>query len=134
MQKFILLISSLFYLSSCATVFSGSSQNIKLQVLEDSTKLPIDSVRCTVNDGYGDYVISSNPATVRVKKGSGSIAVSCVKENYRQLNTMVGDSFNAVSLVNVIFWPGFFVDAMSGAYKSYPSHYTITMEKIKNTQ
>lgn len=65
---------------------------------------------------------------------SGGIQVQCRKDGYRQLNTAVGDDFNAVTLVNVLFWPGFIVDAVSGSYTKYPSHYLVSMEKITVTK
>ncbi|XVN44021.1 MAG: hypothetical protein RCG16_08350 [Rickettsia hoogstraalii] len=52
------------------------------------------------------------------------------KEGYKQLNIAVGDNFNSVTLINVLFWPGFIVDALSGSYKKYPSHYLVAMENI----
>ncbi len=129
-SKLYLLFTASIMLSSCATVISGSSQNINIRVVDVITKLPIDGAVCIVNDSYGDHVTNGAISSVRVKKG-GSVSVVCTKENYRQLNVLVGDSFNAVSLVNVVFWPGFLIDAATGAYKSYPSHYLVSMEELK---
>lgn len=42
---------------------------------------------------------------------------------------MVGGSFNGVALLNVSWLPGFAVDAVTGAYKKYPSHYVVVMEE-----
>lgn len=42
---------------------------------------------------------------------------------------MVGESFNKVVLLNLLWLPGFVVDTVTGAYKQYPSHYVVTMEE-----
>jgi len=75
------------------------------------------------------YVTHSNPATVMVNRGHGTINIDCSKPGYTQLNFAVGNSFNAVTIVNVLFWPGFIVDAASGSMKKYPSHYVVSMKK-----
>ena len=81
-------------------------------------------------DGSGaSHVISSNPGQATVSKARGSIRIDCKKSGYTQLNMAVGESFNAVTVVNVLFWPGFIVDAMTGAYKDLPSHYVVSMKK-----
>lgn len=48
---------------------------------------------------------------------------------YKQLNMMVGESFNRATLLNILWLPGFAIDAVTGAYKQYPSHYVVTMEE-----
>ncbi len=130
--KLSLLFLAILSLCGCATVLTGTMQTIHIKVIDADTCQPLDCCRCTVTDGNGGtYAVVGNPATVKVCRGQGPILVECKKEGYRQLNTAVGDSFNAVTLVNVLFWPGFIVDAISGCYKKYPSHYVVTMEKIK---
>ena len=130
-MKKIVILSICFFISSCATVFSGTSQNINIEVVDTATNNFIDGCTCILNDPRGaSYTITTNPAVVSVARGNGSIVINCKKEGYRQLNMAVGDSFNATTVVNVLFWPGFIVDAISGSYKKYPSHYVISMEKI----
>jgi len=126
------LVSSLSILvSGCATVFSGSTQGVNVKVVDAKSQETIDGVVCKVTDGDGaEYGLQSNPGIVNVKRGTGQLAVFCKKDKYKQLNTSVGDSFNAVSIVNVLFWPGFIVDGLSGAYKKHPSHYVVTMEPL----
>ncbi len=118
-------------LTGCATILSGTSQLVHVKAV-DQNKKTLEGVRCSMTDGSGaGYVLGGNPGTVRVSKANGRLTVSCTKKGYRQLNTAVGDNFNAVTLVNVLFWPGFIVDAVSGSYRKFPSHYLVTMEKIQ---
>ena len=131
-KKFI-LVATMLAVSGCATVFSGTSQTIHVKAVDSATNDVLNGVSCTVTDGSGGtYAVAGNPGDVSVSKSTGGgLRVDCRKAGYRQLNTSVGDSFNAVTLVNVLFWPGFIVDGMSGAYKKYPSYYVVSMEKKK---
>lgn len=128
----ILTLTSMLFTSGCATVLSGSSQNINIKVVDSDTQEELAGAKCTVTDGIGNiYPLTSNPGMLRVSKNEGPISIRCKKPGYKQLNMGVGDSFNALTIVNVLFWPGFIIDAVSGAYKKYPSHYMISMEKTK---
>lgn len=116
-------------LSSCATIFSGTTQSIRVKVI-DTNNEDVPNPHCIVYDGSGaSHVLSSNPGEVMVSKARGSIRIDCKKSGYTQLNMAVGESFNAVTVVNVLFWPGFIVDAMTGAYKDLPSHYVVSMKR-----
>lgn len=129
MKKLAVMLGALI-LSGCATIFSGTSQTINVKVIDASNQQLLSNVSCTVSDGNGiTHSIITNPAAISVSKGNGAIRIDCKKAGYKQLNMAVGDSFNALTVVNVLFWPGFIVDAVSGAYKKYPSHYQINMEK-----
>ena len=75
------------------------------------------------------YTVPSNPGSVLVTKGAGALTPNCVKAGYVQKSFGVGDSFNAVTIVNILFWPGFIVDAMNGSMHKYPSHIAVIMDK-----
>ena len=129
MKKLLSLCSIVLALSGCATVFSGTTQTIHVQVIEKPNNNLSEGVSCTLMDNTGStQPLTGNPAKVKISR-NGPATITCKKPGYTQINTMVGDSFNSVTLVNVLFWPGFIVDALSGSYKKYPSHYVITMEK-----
>jgi len=125
-----LILSITVLLTGCfATMFSGSTQAIQMKVVDDNGDL-IEKVRCIVHDPSGmSHSITSNPGVVVIQRGSGSLFVDCKKAGYKQLNVMVGESFNKVVLLNLLWWPGFVIDTVTGAYKQYPSHYVVTMEE-----
>lgn len=90
----------------------------------------LPDVKCTVTDGKGvTYLLNTNPGEIFVHKGNGPLRPTCNREGYIQKTVATGDSFNTMTVVNVIFWPGFLVDACTGAMKNYPSHMTIIMER-----
>ena len=127
-----LLIIFTVFLAGCATVLSGTTQHVRIKVIDNTTQEPLHDVNCTVMDGRGgQYFLTTNPGVVTVARTNDPLTITCSKPGYKQLNTSVGDSFNTTSLVNVLFWPGFIVDAVTGSYKKYPSHYVVVMEKIR---
>ncbi|HJD59459.1 MAG TPA: hypothetical protein LFW20_02120 [Rickettsia endosymbiont of Omalisus fontisbellaquei] len=131
LYKLVTILMSTIILSGCATIFSGTTQDIHVKVIDNKNNTALENVVCTVTDGTGgNYVLPNNPGIVKVRRTSGAVLIDCKKEGYKQLNIAVGDNFNSVTLINVLFWPGFIVDALSGSYKKYPSHYLVAMENI----
>jgi hypothetical protein len=123
------LVSAITLISGCATVLSGSTQTISVKIIDDKQELVTDA-KCSITDGIGNtFLLVGNPATVNISRGHGAVVVNCKKPGYRQMNMAVGDDFNALTVVNVLFWPGFIVDVATGAYKKYPSHYMVNMER-----
>lgn len=118
------------FLSGCATIVTGTTQPIHVQVIDCRTHEIIPGAMCSLSDNKGhNYLVNSNPGTAIVNKGQGALIAHCERPGYRQKEVGVGQSFNAWTIANVIvFWPGVFVDAMSGAMQKYPSHVTVLME------
>jgi hypothetical protein len=119
--------------NGCATIVTGTTQPIHLQAIDSRTHQVIPGAICTITDSSGRaYLVNSNPGTVIVTKGQGALIARCERPGYRQKEVGVGQSFNAWTIANVIlFWPGVFVDAMSGAMQKYPSHVTVLMEPCR---
>ncbi len=119
---------ALISLAGCATVFTGTTQSVHIQAVESMSHNVIPGARCTVIDGQGAEIsVDGNPGSVILTKGKGALNVRCVKPGYVQKQVGVGQSFNAWTIVNVLFWPGILVDAATGAIQKYPSHITVLM-------
>ena len=130
MKNFILFLS-LLSLSGCATIFSGTTQTMNVKVVDTATNDTLPGASCVAKEANGGTTaLDMNSGSLTVTRGQGALNINCTKQGYRQLNTMVGESFNGVSLINILFWPGFLVDVGTGAIKKYPSHYVVNMEKI----
>jgi len=131
MKKTYLIL--ILMLSSCATIFSGTTQSVNVVAVDEQTNETLSDARCSLTTGQGvSYIVPSNPGSVKISRSSGGITPICKKAGYTQKNFGVGDKFNAASVANILFWPGFIVDAMSGAMHKYPSHITVFMEPIHN--
>lgn len=115
-------------IAGCATIMTGSSQQVNVQAIDANTHQVLTGAMCTLVDGEGNNLpVPSNPGSVLVNKGKGTLNVRCSRPGYRQSQIGVGQSFNAWTIVNVLFWPGLIVDAASGAMQKYPSHVTVLM-------
>lgn len=129
--KLITSVVIMFLTTSCATVMSDPNEVLSVKIIDAKNDEMLENVSCTFTDGHGDrYMVKNgNPGTVSIPRGRGELTVKCDKVGYKQLNTSVGESFNKTTLLNVLFWPGAVVDGVTGAYKKYPSHYVVSMEK-----
>lgn len=126
--RFSVLAGLAMLFSGCATIMSGTSQTISLQVLSQGTHKIIPNAKCDLTDAKGvTYVMNENPGSVYVAKVYGNLSVSCTAKGYFQSHVATGSSFNAWTLGNIIFWPGALVDAATGAAAKYPSHITVLM-------
>lgn len=128
--KLLTLATSTLLLSGCATVFSGTTQKIKMNVVDTTDNHSLNSVACTITDSSGArHVLTQNPGTIQINRKSGTLAVLCKKPGYQNSQTTIQDGFNGVTLINILMWPGLIVDGLSGAYKKYPSDFIVPMDK-----
>ena len=129
-MKRLISILAVLFLSSCATVFSGSTSNVRVQAVDTADNKVLDGVSCSLTDGDGIvYPITANPGSAIVSRGKGTLRADCRKEGYVQQNMGVAQTINGITFVNVLFWPGFIVDVVTGAMQKYPSNVTIQMKK-----
>ncbi len=123
------LLSALFMLAGCATIISGTSQVINVQAIDKQTQQLVPNAQCNLTNSKGViYPMYGNPGSVNVPREYGGLQANCSAKGYRQTGVGAGESFNAWTLVDIIFWPSFFVDAATGAAKKYPSHITVLMQ------
>lgn len=116
----IILISiAILSLSSCATVFTGTSQ--KLSVTSDPPGA--DVVINGINKGQ-------TPVTIDVKKELTGQPIELKKTGYRVSQFTPTTMFNTTSILNILFPIGFVVDALTGALMKYnPTSYDLKLEK-----
>jgi hypothetical protein len=129
-NKFGLLITStlIMFITGCATIVSGDSQVINVQAIDADTHNVIESAKCTITDPKDvAYPVQSNPGSISIPRDYGYLSVTCIAPGYWQKAVGGGSSFNAWTLVDIIFWPSAIVDVATGAAKKYPSHITVLM-------
>jgi hypothetical protein len=115
------LISATFVLVGCATVFSGTRENVVINSNPSGALILVDGLE-----------MGTTPATVPLSRPGlgGGKTVTLRLDGYADRSFALQSTFNAVSLVNLLFWPGFIVDALTGAITRYdPSAYSVTMEQ-----
>ena len=101
----IVLGLSVSMIGGCATILSGTSQNITI-----SSEPPGAHVKIGLQSG-------KTPVTLQVPKGKDYP----VEVTYESKKKVLGltRTFDAIGLINILFWPGFIVDAVSGAITKY---------------
>ena len=69
-------------------------------------------------------------ATVQLKKSLSDKMIIAKKEGRKSTPFVVESSFNAKSLWNILFWPGFLIDLGTGKINKYdPVIYNVEMEE-----
>jgi hypothetical protein len=123
MHKLTAAILALVMLSSCATVFTGSRKWVTFDAsIEQKATVTIDGQQ---------YRNVKFPLTVKVPGGYYPSVVMAESAGYEPTELIVYKSFDAVSLVNIL-WPlGFVVDAATGAImKPSYRYYRLDFEPV----
>jgi hypothetical protein len=121
MKKMLPMLScvlAMYFLSSCATIFSGTRQTVRIESYPPGASVEIDGI------SHG-----TTPADVPMKKNLNQTSVVLNKDGYQTKTFSPTATFDVVSIINIFFWPGFIVDAVTGAIKKYdPLLYKINLE------
>ena len=122
MKKILLLVLSAMMLSSCCTLFTPSKQTITFNG-ENGIKIYDDGMKIA-------EIKDNNTTSVRIKKELSSKYLIAKKEGYRPTPLKLDTKFDAVGVLNILFWPGFVVDAATGQMCKWDNTYIdIEMEK-----
>lgn len=108
MNKSLLAAMPALFLSGCATIFSGSSDNVTFNSTPEGAKVEING-----------NSVGRTPVTVPIKRTLTPPQVQLKLDGYESRNVMVQNSFNGVSVLNIFFWPGFIIDAATGTLMKY---------------
>lgn len=128
----LLIVATVMLLTSCATLISGTNQNINIKAVDIGTNETLSGVVCSVNTtrGAGYNVDLDTNHSISIDKDQGMLQFNCTKAGYKQVSVVSTQSFDGTTIANILFWPGFIVDASTGSMKKYPSNIMISMKKI----
>lgn len=117
----VLLVTCTFLLSSCATLFTGTTQKISITSEPSGADVVINGV----NKGQ-------TPVSVDIKKELSGQPIELKKDGYTVSQFSPTTTFNTTSILNIFFPLGFVVDALTGSLMKYnPTSYQIKLEKQK---
>lgn len=110
-------------LGGCATVVSGTTQNIGVNT--DPEGADCQFTRKGVLVGR----VNPTPGTMQVGKDYESVSVLCHKEGFDDTTGLIGSEFQAMTFGNILLGGviGVVVDAASGAMMKYPESVTFTL-------
>ena len=85
-----------------------------------------DSARVEINGiSYGN-----TPLVVNLKRSLSKPMVTISRKGFESKTIQMQTSFDWVSIVNILFWPGFLIDLATGAIVDYdPPFYNIELDK-----
>jgi hypothetical protein len=116
------LIVSVFFISSCATILTGSHDKIYFYTKPEGAEIYINGNK----EGIA-------PSDISVKRSLFKKEVVIKKENYENRTILLEKQFNYVALLDIFgLWP-FGVDILTGSiYKYDKVYYEIELTPLKN--
>ena len=106
------------------TVFTKSRQTVTFTG-EAGTKL----YDATSNVKIAE-ISDGGSTTVKMKKKLADKTIIAKKSGYKDTPFIIESEFNAKSLWNILFWPGFLIDLGTGKINKYdPVIYNVELEK-----
>ncbi|MBM3622789.1 MAG: hypothetical protein FJX20_19075 [Alphaproteobacteria bacterium] len=117
-------LGAVVWLSSCATVTSGTTQTIGI-VSEPG------GATCEMRrDGALLASVHLTPEVIRIPRSKNTIELTCKRDGYEPTTEMVESKFSGATIGNVLAGGliGIAVDAASGANNFYPDQVTVLMQ------
>lgn len=116
-----LLLAGAFSLTSCATIFTGTSDAITFNSSPEGAKVYEAGVeKCTT------------PCTYKVSRSLSQKTVELRKEGYENKVVGLDSKFNSVSILNLFGLLGWGIDAATGSLKKYDTKvYEIKLDEKK---
>ncbi|MFD2285704.1 PEGA domain-containing protein [Pedobacter petrophilus] len=118
----VVAVSTTLMFSSCATIFTGTRQNVQINTSPPAADIEVDGIK-----------VGITPMAVSLKKGFTGQTVTLKLDGYETKMFQPTTDFNAVAVLNFIGLIGWGVDAATGAMMKYdPKVYEIQLDKKKS--
>jgi hypothetical protein len=109
-------------LAGCATIVSGSSQDVAVQTQ------PVSGATCVLSNLEGSWQVVT-PAVAHVQRGLEALQVKCNLPGYEEAWTNLDSHWDDWTFLNVAnAGVGFGVDTYTGAMDAYPRAVQLTMQ------
>jgi hypothetical protein len=119
----IFIVAALIALSGCASITTGTSQEIVISTTPEGAKCVLIRQSASIGE------VASTPGTVKVSKDSHGITVTCTKDGYQSGGQFLAAEFEGSTLGNILIGGliGATIDAADGADNRYPDSASITL-------
>ena len=105
----LLILSSAILMNGCATILTGSSDNINFTSEPSGAKIVMDGLD-----------IGNTPATLEIKRsGFKDKAITLKLDGYEDRTFLLQKEFNAIAILNFAGILGWFVDFATGSVMKY---------------
>ncbi|HTT84578.1 MAG TPA: hypothetical protein VMF67_13950 [Rhizomicrobium sp.] len=109
-------------LGSCATMVSGSSEDIAVLTPPES------GASCVLSNNEGSWAVVT-PTVAHVQRGNDDMLVKCNKPGFQEAWTRLASHTNPMTFANVAnLGIGFGVDSYTGAIDGYPHSVQLPMQ------
>lgn len=105
MKKLIcaITIGSTILLSSCATIFGDNSKIVHIKSHPEDAQVFVNNMP-----------VGKTPTDITVPSTWSPTLLTFKKKGYQEQTAQVNTSFQPIGILNILFWPGFVIDAISG--------------------
>lgn len=119
MRTLAIACSFVLFSSGCATLFSGTDEEITFNSSPSGADVVVDGI-----------VVGTTPTTVEIDRpGLEDQDVTIELDGYETRTFELDKEFNTISILNIFVWPGFVVDALTGALFRYDKDtYSVNLE------
>jgi len=108
-------------MASCATVFTGTRQRVAFASIPSGARVQVNGIDR-----------GTTPMKVKLKKGHTGQVITISAQGYESRTFQPETNFNAATLGNIILFPCFGIDLLTGAmWKYHPKKYNIELERRK---
>jgi hypothetical protein len=122
-KLFILAIVSTFLMTSCATIFTGTKDTIRIDSNPEGAKVYIDGIQ-----------VCKTPCTTTVQRSLSDKLLKIKLAGYETRVIGLTKEFNTVSIINLGNLIGWVIDAATGSLIKYDKKgYDIELEKDNRT-
>jgi hypothetical protein len=124
----VFLALSLCLLSSCASMFQGSHQNLTVATIND--KMP-DKTRCNIKNEEGVWTAAPNSA-VNIHRDGNNMEIQCENEVQSGINHVDPEfdgAYLGLDLLLDLCIISCIVDGVSNSFYEYPSFITVPMKE-----
>ena len=107
--------------SGCASVFTGTTDIITFDSTPKGADVQINGMK-----------VGRTPLTLPVKRSLSAPQVKLKHKNYESQYVMLDNTFNTIAILDIFFWPTFFVDAATGSLMKHDIlYYDVDLEPKK---
>lgn len=125
MKKSIFTILVALSITSCSSVFNGGSQTT---VVTPSN--PDFNAKIKVTTSKGSYQ-SKLPATISASPSTfNDVTIEVDDECYERITVNIGKSVTPSYFANILIWPGFFIDALTGSMWKLDNQTSVPLQKL----
>lgn len=119
MRTLAIACAFVLFSSGCATLFSGTDEEITFNSSPSGAEVVVDGI-----------IVGTTPTTVEIDRpGLEDQDVTIELDGYETRTFELDKEFNTTSILNIFFWPGFVVDALTGALFRYDKDtYSVNLE------